>query len=363
MLNGIVGRETGDDVIRRRGRMSLYFGIFDHMDRGAGTLADLYESRLKLTEVYDRAGFYIYLVAEHHSTPLGMAPSPSVFLSAVAQRTKRIRLGPLVYTLPLYHPLRLVEEICMLDNMSGGRLEFGVGKGISPIESGFYGIDPKNSEKMFVEALQVVLKGLSNRTLSHAGEFYQFKDVPLELEPMQKPHPPLWAGVSNPEGAERAATRGMNAVSNQTAEPVRAMAERYFPAFQPNAASREPKLGFTRHLVLAENEAEALAIARRAYKRWYEGFMKLWWQYDMKPPYVSLPPEIDALIEAGGAVVGTAAHVRAELQKQLDLSRANYIGCRFAYGDLTLAESMRSLELFVREVMPNLRAEQREAAE
>ncbi|MEX2127259.1 MAG: LLM class flavin-dependent oxidoreductase [Xanthobacteraceae bacterium] len=343
--------------------MALYFGIFDHVDYSGAPLAEFYENRLKLAEAYDRAGFHIYLVAEHHATPLGMAPSPSVYLAAVAQRTKRIRLGPLVYTLPLYHPIRLIEEICMLDNISGGRLEFGVGKGISPIETAFYGIDPKNSEKMFAEALQVILKGLTNRTLSFAGEFYNFKDVPFELEPYQKPHPPLWAGVPNPESAERAARRGMSAVSNQTAEPVRAMAERYFPAFQPNAASREPRLGMTRHLVLAENEADALAIARRAYKRWYEGFMKLWWQYDMKPPYVSLPPTIDGLIQAGAAVVGTPARVREQLQAQIDLSRANFLGCRFAYGDLTLAESLRSIELFAREVMPHLRGEERVAAE
>jgi alkanesulfonate monooxygenase SsuD/methylene tetrahydromethanopterin reductase-like flavin-dependent oxidoreductase (luciferase family) len=135
--------------------VALSFGIFDHVDRGPGPLAEFYENRLKLIEAYDRAGFYIYLVAEHHSTPLGMAPSPSVFLSAVAQRTKRLRFGPLVYTLPLYHPLRLIEEICMLDQLSGGRLEFGVGKGISPIENRYYGLDPENAEAMFGEAFQV----------------------------------------------------------------------------------------------------------------------------------------------------------------------------------------------------------------
>ena len=88
-----------------------------------------YEERLKLIEAYDRAGFHAYHLAEHHATPLGMAPSPSVFLAAVAQSTKRLRFGPLVYTLSLYHPLRLVEEICMLDQMSGGRLELGIGTG------------------------------------------------------------------------------------------------------------------------------------------------------------------------------------------------------------------------------------------
>ena len=91
--------------------MALEFGVFDHVDRHDQPLKDFYEDRFKLIEAYDRAGFYGYHCAEHHSTPLGMAPSPSVYLAAVGQRTKRLNFGPLVYTLALYHPLRLAEEI------------------------------------------------------------------------------------------------------------------------------------------------------------------------------------------------------------------------------------------------------------
>src|SRR5258707_13183157 len=153
----------------------MEFGIFDHLDRNNLPLKDYYEARLQLIETYDREGFYAYHVAEHHSTPLGMAPSPSVFLAAVAQRTKRLRFGPLVYALPLYHPIRLIEEICMLDQMSGGRFQFGVGKGISPIETRHYGIDPENSAAMFAEASEVLMRGLQSRTLDYAGKFYTFR--------------------------------------------------------------------------------------------------------------------------------------------------------------------------------------------
>ena len=100
--------------------MKLAFGVFDHLDRNDLALHDLYEQRLKVIERLDRFGFYAYHVAEHHFTPLGMAPSPSVFLSAVGQRTKRLRFGTFVYALPAHHPLRVLEEICMLDHMSGG---------------------------------------------------------------------------------------------------------------------------------------------------------------------------------------------------------------------------------------------------
>src|SRR6202521_2273583 len=168
----------------------MKFGVFDHVDRADLPLGEHYENRLKLIEAYDRLGIRTYHLAEHHSTPLGMAPSPSVFLAAVAQRTRRLRFGPLVYTLSLHHPLRVVEEICMLDQMSGGRLEVGVGRGISPHEVAYYGVDPAKAQAMYVEALQVILAGLTHKTLSFAGEFYRFRDVPIELEPVQRPYPP-----------------------------------------------------------------------------------------------------------------------------------------------------------------------------
>ena len=103
----------------------MKFGVFDHLDDSGLPLGEFYENRLRLIEAYERVGIHVYLTAEHHATPLGMSPSPSVLHSAIAQRTKRILFGPLVYTLALYHPLRLAEEICMLDHMSGGRFQLG----------------------------------------------------------------------------------------------------------------------------------------------------------------------------------------------------------------------------------------------
>src|ERR1700704_1279525 len=112
----------------------MKFGVFDHMDRGGSDLGRQFDERLRLIELYERAGFHAYHLAEHHMTPLGMAPSPSIFLAAVAQRTKSLRFGPVVYPLAFHHPLRVAEEICMLDHLSGGRLELGIGRGASPYE-------------------------------------------------------------------------------------------------------------------------------------------------------------------------------------------------------------------------------------
>src|ERR1700752_1397976 len=103
-----------------------------------------------------------------------MAPSPALFLTAAAQRTRRIHLGPLGYLLPLYHPLRLIEEVCMLDQISSGRLELGVGRGVSPFEVGYYGVDPKSTRAMFHEAMAVLVAGLTSARLTFEGEHYRF---------------------------------------------------------------------------------------------------------------------------------------------------------------------------------------------
>ena len=93
-----------------------------------------------------------------------MAPSPSVFLAAVAQRTKRLRFGPMIYALPLYHPLRMIEEICMLDQMSNGRLDVGFGRGASPIELDLFGVNPADARDIYEEALAIIMQGLRERS-------------------------------------------------------------------------------------------------------------------------------------------------------------------------------------------------------
>src|ERR1700741_4287147 len=137
----------------------MKFGIFDHMDRAGDDVGRQFDGRLRLIELYEESGFRAYQLAEHHATPLGMACSPSVFLAAVAQRTKRLRFGPLVYILTLSHPVRILQEICMLDQISNGRLEVGVGRGVSPYEIGYFGVDPQKSPKVYTEAFQIILQG------------------------------------------------------------------------------------------------------------------------------------------------------------------------------------------------------------
>jgi alkanesulfonate monooxygenase SsuD/methylene tetrahydromethanopterin reductase-like flavin-dependent oxidoreductase (luciferase family) len=334
----------------------MKFGVFDHLDASGAPLAEFYEHRLRLAEAYDRIGIHALHVAEHHATPLGMAPSPSVFLASVAQRTKRLRLGPLVYTLALYHPLRLADEICMLDQLSGGRFELGVGRGVSPIEIEYFGFDPAKSQAMYLEAYQVVLKALRERTLSFEGEYYRFKEVPNPLSPLQKPHPPIWYGLSNPESAEFAAANRFNVVSNAAPKAVRVITDRYRAewAKKGNDPARIPFIGMARHVVIADTDAEAMKLARRAYARWWEGFIFLWRRRGLKPPFTTYTEDFDAVLANGQAVVGSPQTVRETIAAQVKDAGLNYFLLRFAFGDLTLEESMHSVNLFANHVQPAL---------
>ncbi len=336
----------------------MQFGVFDHMDRGTVSLGQQFEERLGLAELYDRLGFRTYHLAEHHATPLGIAASPSVYLSAVAQRTKRMRLGPLVYTLSLYHPLRLIDEICMLDQMSGGRLELGVGRGISPIEIGYFGVDAAQSVSIYNEVLEIVLKGLTQETLTHAGKHFSFDKVPMVMQPRQRPHPPLWFGGSTPETVARAARDGVNLISNVTAAGMRGLSDAYrreWDSLGRDQASL-PLMGISRHVVIADTDAEALDLARRPMEMWWDHLHLLWKQHGKMPPNIAIPRDVAAARDAGYMIVGTVATVRDAVRKQIAESGANYFLCRLAFGDLPATASARSAELFAREIMPALRA-------
>lgn len=334
----------------------MRIGIFDHLDDSGLPLAEHYEARLRLAERYDAAGFHAYHLAEHHATPLGTAPSPNVFLAALAQRTRRLRFGPMVYCLPLYHPVRLYEEICMLDQMSRGRLEFGVGRGISPIELGFFGIETAVSREMYAEALELIRRALAGGRLSFVGEHYRVEDMPLELAPVQRPHPPLWYGVADPASATRAAAQSMHVITNRPLAEVRGIADAYRARWQTldRDEAELPYLGVSRHLVLSDDGEEALAIAGRAYRRWRAGFLKLWNEHGMAPVNVRLPPEIDQMIEAGLAVVGTPESVADTLRAQIESTGITYLAARFAFGDLDFDQAARSVDLFVERVWPRL---------
>jgi alkanesulfonate monooxygenase SsuD/methylene tetrahydromethanopterin reductase-like flavin-dependent oxidoreductase (luciferase family) len=336
--------------------MKIDFGVFDHLDRGDFPIGDNYQNRLRLIEAFDASGFYAYHLAEHHGTTLGIAPAPGVFLSAVAQRTERLRMGPMVYVLPTHDPLRLVEEICMLDQLSRGRFEIGIGRGLSPYELGCFGINHLAARRRFPEAFQVLLKGLTQEVLDFDGKYYTYTDIPLVLRTVQKPHPPLWYGVTRPESAVWTAKNRINPVMNGPSPAIRAVVERYRAEWR-QAHGDDPitvKFGTTRHIYIAESDEKAEETARRAYEVWFTSVAELYRRYGTMP--LHFPHTYDQAVQRDVALVGAPETVRRKLLRIVEESGVNYVMGRFFFGDMPIERVLNSVDLFAREVIPAFQA-------
>jgi alkanesulfonate monooxygenase SsuD/methylene tetrahydromethanopterin reductase-like flavin-dependent oxidoreductase (luciferase family) len=329
----------------------MKFGIFDHVDASGASLSDYYEERLRLVELYDAAGFHAYHIAEHHSTPLGMAASPSVFLAAVAQRTKNLRFGPMIFALPLYHPLRLFEEICMLDHMSRGRLELGFGRGASPLELKIFGVEPTEAQEFYDESMRIIMEGFKGGRINVTGKFFDCGDVPVIFDSKQKPHPPLWYGVHSTDSARRAAKSGLNIISLDPGSPTGEFVDAFTEALEQGTAT--PLMGIGRFVTVAPSDSEALDIARRSYPVWHDSFNYLFRDRGSSPRH-QRADTYDGLAADGMGIAGSPETVIDFLKEDLKVSKANYLVCQFAFGDQTETEMRQTVELFSDAVMPKL---------
>jgi alkanesulfonate monooxygenase SsuD/methylene tetrahydromethanopterin reductase-like flavin-dependent oxidoreductase (luciferase family) len=342
--------------------MKIDFGIFDHIERRRDEpLHRTYEGRLKMLETADAAGFYAYHLAEHHATPLSMAPSPGIFLAAVAQRTRRLHFGPLVYLLPLYNPIRLAAEIAMLDNLSDGRMEIGVGRGISPFELAFFNVPFLESHEIFDETLEVLVSLLRENRVTHIGRRHQVRGFPMELHPKQTPNPPFWYGTSSPDRAVFAARKGMHMVALGPAPAIKASVDRFHESWEQHKNDEQrlnphvtvPWTGAGRHIYVAETDAKALEEARPAYRIFFENIQKLW--RDFFTTAAHFTNDIEIARKAGAVIVGSPANVRQEIERLVSETGINYLAPAIAWGGLRQEQAMRSLRLFADEVMPHFR--------
>ena len=386
--------------------MALQFGVFDHIEPLERlTLKQHYDLRLTQIEKLDQAGFYAYHLAEHHTPAVhSLAPSQNVFLAAVSQRTTQLRFGPCVYVLPLHHPLRLIEEISMLDHLSGGRMEIGVGRG-GVLEALFWGqeADADKNFARYKETLNIIRKGLNTDALTHKGEFHSFDELPMRLQPVQRPYPPMWYM----RNAETAALEGMNTVIVGTLDSLGREVSRYRDVWAQThgegaltAQGQEPKIGLVVHMVVDETDEKAIAAAKPAWEkyRWnlaaprrMEAEKRGMTEFQGDTPQggfgfsgarpANLPnretrKDIDAELErfsdqskrpdptrlGGVALAGSPESVKRYMEEYV-ATGANYFVCSFQWGDLSHETAMRSIELFANEVMPHYVAKQPAAAD
>jgi alkanesulfonate monooxygenase SsuD/methylene tetrahydromethanopterin reductase-like flavin-dependent oxidoreductase (luciferase family) len=334
--------------------MTLRFGVFDHIDAHGGPLREQLEERLRLGQLMERSGFFAYHLAEHHATPLGLAPSPNLFLTALAQRTSTLHFGPLVYSLPLYHPLRLFEEICLLDHLSRGRLQIGIGRGGALLEHQRYGTSPESVRPLFDESLNILLRAFGADTLNYEGVFYKIRDFPVVMKPLQKPHPPIWYGSASRESASWAAKRNFNIVSLGPASHARSINDSYREQLAlSDKGPADPYLGLVRHIVVAESDKEAIRIASDAYPRWRESMEYIWRRSDVEFPLASvLPPTFEELQSRGIGFAGSPNGLRDYLNGLQAESAINYIACAVMFGNMSFSDAARSIELIGEHVIP-----------
>tara|TARA_B100000029_G_scaffold125948_1_gene119584 strand:- start:2928 stop:4058 length:1131 start_codon:yes stop_codon:yes gene_type:complete len=372
----------------------MQYGVFDHIEPVQGIpLSEIYELRLKQLEVFDQSGFYAYHLAEHHTPAVhSLAPSQNVFLAAASQRTRDLRLAPCVYVLPLHHPIRLIEEISMLDHLSNGRLEIGVGRG-GVMEAFFWGQDSDSDTnyKRYLETLDVVKQGLGSESLTYDGEHYHFDNLPMRLTPIQKPYPPLWYM----RNAETAAIEGMNTIVVGTLNSLHRETTRYKRVWDETHGkesltiqNQTPKIGLVVHMVIADTDNEAIEIATPAWEkyRWNLGAPRrieaekrglTQFQNSNDGSFgfvgdrpVNLPDretrkDIEAELErfdsqsdshdptrlGGVALAGSSDSVKRYMEEYI-ATGANYFMCSFQWGDLSHENAMKSIELFSEKIMP-----------
>ena len=340
--------------------MALEFGIWEHFER----LDDVpparqYRERITFVQRAEELGFAGYQVAEHHLSPLSMAPSPLTWLSVLGPETSRIRLGAAVVIVPLYPPVRLAEEICVADALTAGRLEVGVGRGIRDPEHEWFGVDATTTRAAMQGALEVIREALLTGKITVESPTGR-GSAPFVFEPTQRPLPPFWY-VGN---LEYAAEQGMSVLGHRpSAEEV----AQYFATFAERRSAgspyhqHEPRLGSTRQVLVMASGDAARARARSAFASLGDHF----WATEPRvagnswvrggPLGPGIP--VEQAIAQGQIVVGEPDEVVAQLDGVLAHSgpQYNYLVNSFQWGNLTHEEAMANLELFVTAVAPRLR--------
>jgi alkanesulfonate monooxygenase SsuD/methylene tetrahydromethanopterin reductase-like flavin-dependent oxidoreductase (luciferase family) len=339
----------------------MKFGIFDYIDRRDEAAARTLDERMALLRAAEDAGFWGYHLTEHHVTPLSLAPSPTVFLAAAARETKRLRLGTLLYLLPLHNPVRLVEELCMLDHLSHGRLDIGVGTGVSPYEFAALGEDFAAARERFEENFAILYKGLTQDRLVHHGTRFRHDGLTMTMRPLQRPLPPLWYGLRSDYGHAMAARYGMHVVTLGPNDRIARSIARFRAAWSEHADERrrigtgteQPLIGAMRAVFVADTDEEAARIAGPAHEQWFESLCWLWKENGAFPP-IALSPDFAEATRSGSLVAGSPATVRNALLQQARQIKFNYLVLHLAFGSLGHRNEMRSLALFRDEVMPAL---------
>jgi len=330
------------------------FGVFDWVDVHAGrSIADTYEDRIAVARRADEGNFTRFHVAEHHGATLGLAASPGLFAAALARETKRLRLVPTTFIVPLYDPLRLVEEIAMIDHLSHGRLEIGIGKGSSPHEATMFGFDRDTMGARYQAFTPAVLDALATGVFVPPGG-----GAPVELTITPDRPIPVWYPTSNPESIRMTAENGQNTIfgfafKSPDIAVIREHRDLFVEVSEAvRPGKRPPLFGILRHVVVADTDERAYEVAEAAFAAHYDNFTWLWRKHGTpQPPQ----PDLRALVDQHLVFIGSPSSVAAQVSDVIEATGVDYIAGSFAWGTLSRDDALRSVDLFDTEVIPAVR--------
>lgn len=222
--------------------------------------------RLKLWTEAEHLGFHGIFFSEHHFSGARISPCPGILAAALAVRTQNLRIGVLGWVLPLWHPWCFLEEVAMLDHLSGGRLEVGVARGSTPQEAQAVGIAQEDITPMFNEALEILDKAWNHPTLSHHGQYWSFDQLPVLPRPLQRPGPPVWATIRSNTSAQEVAKRGYKACTGFLATPqIKELFDNYRSVWAAKGKPCNPEqLAVRRCIFVAQSASEAREHAQAA---------------------------------------------------------------------------------------------------
>jgi alkanesulfonate monooxygenase SsuD/methylene tetrahydromethanopterin reductase-like flavin-dependent oxidoreductase (luciferase family) len=353
----------------------MRFGTFFFFQAAPGHRhADIIHRELEQVEWTEELGFDEVWFTEHHFIDYGLSVDPSSLAAAAASRTRRVRIGLAAAILPFHHPLRLAEQMALVDIISSGRLDVGVGRGNRPAEFAGYRVPQVESRDRFDETVEILRLAWTRERFSFHGRFFDVDDVRVIPKPVQQPHPPLYQVCVSKDGIENTALRGwpmLNSVLTGPVDQLLANRDTYVGTLQKAGRTAEEiaallgRWGVSRQIYVAETDARALAEARDA-EMWYqESFRRFVVPERIEDAHPSLQPGFRAMAEklakvtwedlvretlAFGSPDTVARHI--EHMRRLGVGQ---VLCWMNFGGLPQDRIRRSMELFAREVMPRFR--------
>ena len=320
---------------------------------------EVYARGIEQAQAAESLGYRNVWLGEHHFSTYGLLSRPAQLATYIAAKTTTLRVGTAVIVVPLHHPLIIAEEIAMLDILSGGRLDIGLGRGYQRYEFERFGLKLDAGGGRWDESLDILMKSFAGRPFSYDGKLFQIPETSVYPQPMQKPHPPIWITAQSEYAIDAAVRRGFNVLTGGFGVPVERLAEfgklfeRVVNEVQP---AKPPRVGVQRAVYVTKDAADARDAAEQA--RWnMRVTLSLRNNYERVENGVAVPvpaktePTIDELIDRY-LVIGTPDTVIRQIKRVQELVGITHFNCSFWFGDMEQARILRSMELFAKEVMP-----------